>query len=263
MTLQEHASERRLIDRRTVVRGAAVAAWTVPAVQLVGAAPAFAGSGPTSFSGLSGSGSYSTPSRLLLLVSFNNAGASPATGVQVTVKMPRAMPSAPTAAGWNVSGSGDTFVFTLNATVPAGQSQSLQADFTVSDTTIEGTAAVALTATNVTGTSNTNAPITPAYKVSYSGPTVSNVTGNRRVSVTAIDNIGSLAGVLRVALTLDRARTLVGGAPSGWSHQASNGNRTHTFTRGPFGPSDSVVACEPVFDGNLMVTSHSVTITAS
>lgn len=97
------------ISRRTVVRGAAITAWTVPAVTLVTAAPAFALGSPNLV--ITVSGSYATNSEVVnYTLSANNGGASASHGLVLVLGVPTSSAPHSTApvftapAGWTLSG---------------------------------------------------------------------------------------------------------------------------------------------------------------
>lgn len=117
---------RRNVTRRTVLRTAAHAAWVVPAIQVVSAAPAFAASGSASISvtaGITWNGT-ATSSTFGLRVTITVADA-PATGVQVTLGFPSGWnPTSTTPGGWAVTGARmATVVYTSGAALPVGQTE--------------------------------------------------------------------------------------------------------------------------------------------
>ena len=79
------AGEARNVSRRSVLRTAAHAAWVVPMIQVVAAAPAFAASGTLSIAG--GSGFWNGASNNLTLT-VDVTAAPATTGLQVTFTLP-------------------------------------------------------------------------------------------------------------------------------------------------------------------------------
>jgi hypothetical protein len=108
----EHTDEgqdpaaRRFIDRRTVLR---TAAWALPAIQVVSAAPVFAASGAPALSlaaSVLGWSSTTVTGTLQLQVTISNTGGTAATQPRVTLTFPaRWNPTTTTPAGWTVTGS--------------------------------------------------------------------------------------------------------------------------------------------------------------
>ena len=97
-------------SRRTIVKGAAAVAWTVPAVTLMTAAPAAAAS--TNLH-VTATGGYASSGANPTVVNFNLAvvvsGAKPANNLTMTLSVPPAAPhsTAPVftaPAGWDLSG---------------------------------------------------------------------------------------------------------------------------------------------------------------
>lgn len=129
------------INRRTVVRGAAVTAWAVPAVTLVTAAPAFAVSSVISVTGFTANYLNHTnaatvdPTKLAVSAKFGNTGVQATKALQFTLSIPgglyRTAPTATTPAGWGapaVSGSlagGWTLVYSITDQLTAGASNIL------------------------------------------------------------------------------------------------------------------------------------------
>jgi hypothetical protein len=121
---------RPLLDRRTLLLGAA---WTVPAIQVAAAAPAFAATSDPALS-LSVVGpawsSTAISATFTLQVTITNTGGLAVTQPRVTLTFPtRWNPTTTTPAGWTVTGSRTrTVVYTLAAgTLPPASS----AGFTV------------------------------------------------------------------------------------------------------------------------------------
>jgi hypothetical protein len=110
----------RGISRRSVMKAGAAAAWSVPLVQVVAAAPAFAaasGSGTTlRWVHLSASYEATDATRLDVTVEIANDGGEDATAVQVILQLPSALANATVSVpppNWAVTGSGTTFAFAL------------------------------------------------------------------------------------------------------------------------------------------------------
>src|SRR5690242_11213904 len=82
------APESQLISRRTLVRAGATAAWTVPLVQVVSAAPALAAVSTTK-SNLTATltANYATGPKVHVSGTVNTSGAS-ATALQLTIQLP-------------------------------------------------------------------------------------------------------------------------------------------------------------------------------
>jgi len=119
------------LQRRTVVKAGAHAAWAVPAITLATAAPAFAGSGTPSVSasGVSGTVTGTGNNRSLDVAStIANTGDGATTSLTVTYTITGASLTfgAPTgiSAGWSSSSTGGTgtatYVFTRTGTQLAG-----------------------------------------------------------------------------------------------------------------------------------------------
>lgn len=110
------------LSRRTVLRTAAHAAWAVPAIQLVSAAPAFAASGDT----LAFAGTPSWASKKILNVSFVVTNTSPGTqadGLTVTLTMtpaPTAGITLPIAGAWTIASAAGGVVTLTAGSIAAG-----------------------------------------------------------------------------------------------------------------------------------------------
>ena len=89
------APARQLISRRSVVRAGATAAWTVPLVQVVSAAPALASSvGPTTLSYEALTGEYASASTIHVVSTVRNSGTTNKTdGLQVSLTLPATKPA--------------------------------------------------------------------------------------------------------------------------------------------------------------------------
>lgn len=126
------------ISRRSVIKVGAHAAWAVPLVQVVAAAPAFAVSGPPklAFSGESGSYPAKNSQTLNTSVTLTNTGGG-TQSLQVTFTFPSSAwtPSvdAGTYAGWSVDNSGQAtaHVFTALTQLASNASVTLAPTFTV------------------------------------------------------------------------------------------------------------------------------------
>jgi hypothetical protein len=159
-------ASKRVVGRRTVVRGAVVTAWSVPLVQAVASAPALAGtvhSGPADLTSSSGTpttngntfvinatvvnGGGSATSALTAVLSWNGADGSKIEKTTV-----------PT--GWTPVKMKDPVTsWTANNQIAAGGSQALKISFSATNPTgkpkASGTATVSLTTAGGTGTSFT------------------------------------------------------------------------------------------------------------
>ena len=131
-----------LVSRRSVVRGAAVAARTVPAVTLATAAPAFAACS-ANLVHTSSSAAYLTgpedPTRMNISFTFTNTGPSAAKNVQVQFNIPKSTSGYLVAPGviGSISGGTAASTFTNNGanwslpvtltvpTIPSGQSRTV------------------------------------------------------------------------------------------------------------------------------------------
>ena len=150
MTLDTNAPDNESIDsgsgisRRTVMRGAAITAWAVPAVTLVTAAPAFANTSPpivvSAFTATYGA-SPVDPTKLTVSAKFTNGSAEATQNFKFTLSIPAGLygtdsaptpatfaPIATTPAGWGaptITGSnalGWTLVFARTAQLAPGDS---------------------------------------------------------------------------------------------------------------------------------------------
>lgn len=153
------------ISRRTVIKAGAHAAWAVPLVQVVAAAPAIAVSGSCTLSITKASGKWPGGSGKLN-VSVTVAAATNATsGLQVTLVFTEGWQGGKAAAsGWGVTGptptTPNTYVFTANTQIAAGGTATLTAQFTPSGAA--GAAAkidVSATALNSSNAPGTQIPV--------------------------------------------------------------------------------------------------------
>jgi hypothetical protein len=126
----ENTTASRGISRRSVMKVGAAAAWSVPLVQVVAAAPAHATSGQAAVLALSGaSGQWiggSSSTQFTLQSTIANTGGAEALSVQVTYTFPDTLGWSPSyvsaTGGWVGSASGRVVTLTL-ATLAAGNSE--------------------------------------------------------------------------------------------------------------------------------------------
>lgn len=121
------------IDRRTVVRAGVATAWSVPLVQAVGAAPAFAVSGPANLSTTSGTISRNTTTAVYTVsITVTNSGGTASQALTATLTSSHSpIQSASTPVGWSgtsptwtsaqqVGPDNGTRTFDLTFSVPNG-----------------------------------------------------------------------------------------------------------------------------------------------
>ncbi len=222
------------ISRRSVVRAGATAAWSVPLIQVVGAAPAFAAvSGDTVLTLATPTGSYTSATTLHVVASVTNSGTHSTTNLQLTVSLPTPASGTVTATGWTVSGSGTSFVFTANAPVVASASLAIDVTFTVSSTPAGslGVSASATNATTVAKSASVDAftPSTTLQWQSFSGAYLASDATKLDVTTLVKNNGGASAKTLKIKLTLPVSSSGVAATPSGWTLTGSG--TVWTFTR--------------------------------
>ena len=140
------------ISRRSIIKVGAHAAWAVPLVQVVAAAPAVAVSGTTtrvSWAGFSGSYSSTDARNLDVTASIANDGSTSASGVQVVLTVPVPVNGCTTPAGWTVSRNGQDFTFTKTTPLSGAASATLPVTFN-----LPSPAGAALSLTGSAGASN-------------------------------------------------------------------------------------------------------------
>jgi hypothetical protein len=160
---EDHAVGGRQLSRRTVLRTAAHAAWAVPAIQIVAAAPTFAASGDVLALTPTPTGVWDLgANRMTATIPVkNNSTANPTAALQVTAIYPnvyvyknrnRTLRISNVTGGWRAgrvtySGSGTsrtaTVVFTATAQVPAGATKTLAFRATVGYDIVAGDLATA------------------------------------------------------------------------------------------------------------------------
>lgn len=152
-------SEGRALSRRTVVRAGAHAAWVIPAVSLVTAAPALAASNHTlQFTATSaakannGNGQPYTPTVTFTL--HNNSAATTTAGLQVTITFPSTAgnitPPA-SVSGWSISpttvqNAPASFTLTRTTQLAGGADATFSGVFTSNDTNKNVSGSVSFTA---------------------------------------------------------------------------------------------------------------------
>jgi hypothetical protein len=221
----------QLISRRSVVRAGAAAAWSVPLVQVVSAAPAIAQSVTKSnLAAVLTTAEYTNSSTLHIVGSVTTTGAAP-TSLQMTVQLPTGV----TASGADVASgnwvkqttvSGNTVLFTASGNGTGGDFNIV---LTVSPAT-GGTVKVIPAATNQ-GTVNEGAAPLATYSNSTTLQWASTiggtyVTGNANLldATTSVRNNGSVAAtILQIVVTLPFSATAMNSVTSGWSLKSGSG----------------------------------------
>ena len=160
---EDHAVGGRQLSRRTVLRTAAHAAWAVPAIQIVAAAPSFAASGDALALTPAPTGVWDlVANRMTATIRVKNmSAANPTVGLQLTVIFPnvyvyktrnRTLRISNVTSGWRAgrvsySGSGTgrtaTVVFTASSQVAPGATSTLGFRATVGYDIVAGDIAAA------------------------------------------------------------------------------------------------------------------------
>ena len=113
------------VNRRTLLRTGAHAAWAIPAVQIVTQSPALAATGPAALS-VTGTGRWTGPKNaegLDVNLTVENANTLPTTALQVVLTFPTGWsPSTTQPAGWSGSGSGNVITYTKTGAQLGGNS---------------------------------------------------------------------------------------------------------------------------------------------
>lgn len=157
------------VSRRSVMKAGAAAAWTVPLIQVVAAAPAVATSGMSTLALSGATGSWSGKSaNLNVQVTIQNTGAVATTSLQVTMTFGSAWTSGKASAtNWTATPAGDTatktYTFTAATQLAAGGTTQLVAKFASS--TGQGFAtsiSVSATAANSTNSGAASIPVAQA-----------------------------------------------------------------------------------------------------
>lgn len=124
---------RRGVSRRSVMKAGAAAAWSVPLVQVVAAAPAVAVSGPAALSATAGTGSWNGNSaNLNTQVTITNTGNNVTSSLQVTFTFdsPWTGGSATAPTGWTLGASSATsFTFVAGTQLAAGSNTTIAPSF--------------------------------------------------------------------------------------------------------------------------------------
>lgn len=246
------APEGQLISRRTLVRAGATAAWAVPAIQLVGAAPAFAGSNSLQVSVTT---AVAGGTKVRVTGTVKNPMATTSLG---TVTLVFTLPQNPTSSsqtGGDFAGSGTTY--TVSSLGP-GITKSFDVTFVVSSTP-SGSVTASATAQNATPGSG-SLPITAQTLsvVSSSGAANSSPAaatwsqGQMRLSCSAaVYNPGpSSATSVQLEVSVSRAASsssLGNGNTNGWSANGSSADKkTWYFTwTGTLAPNTSTLSVAP------------------
>ena len=132
------AVEGRGVSRRTLVKGAAHAAWVVPAVQVVSAVPAFAASGPCSLM-VSNVQVRLAGGKFTVSLRVTNSGVGEASSVQLDLifsdrynQLGTGSSGVTKPSHWNYIGkSGQTFTFTRAVNLPSSPSGVEDLTFTI------------------------------------------------------------------------------------------------------------------------------------
>ena len=157
------------ISRRSIMKAGAAAAWSVPLVQVVAAAPAVAVSGSATLAvSAPPSGWNGRSANLPVAITITNTGSVPTTNLQVTCTFDSAWTSGKaTATGWAVQPTGvattKTYTFTASTQVAANATATLSITFNSS--TGQGFATnitVTATATNSSNAPGTSIPVAAA-----------------------------------------------------------------------------------------------------
>ena len=239
------APDSQLLSRRTLVRAGATAAWAVPAIQVVAAAPAFAAGsgGPTTLTPATPTGKYTSSTALNVTASVTNSGTQSANNLQLTITLPTAATGTVTATGWTVTGSGTTFVFTADSPLVATASVGFDVTFAVTRNPA-GSVSVIATADNAPQQTASNAVTGAASSTALQWDSV--ISGSYVASdatkltvTTSVKNAGSApANDFKIKVTL--ASVLTASAvttPNGWS--VSGSGTVWTFTRDTALPYDT------------------------
>jgi hypothetical protein len=130
------------------MKAGAAAAWSVPLVQVVAAAPAVAVSGSPVLVFSSKSGSYtSTSNSISVAITLSNTGGD-TSGLTVKLTFPNGFTgtAANLSAGWTVVRSGSTYTFTAAGQLAGGSAQSLSASFPLKQNQVGPGTSIALVA---------------------------------------------------------------------------------------------------------------------
>lgn len=145
------------IDRRTIVRTAANAAWAVPAIAVVSSAPAFAAaSQPAKLTFTAPSATRSGRTGTFGFT-VNNIGTEPTVALKLTLDVAAPLdfhnqPQFTAVNGWPRTGSGSTYTLTADTQIPAGGSATISGlSFRVNDNNTSFTLNITGTTTGGTG----------------------------------------------------------------------------------------------------------------
>jgi hypothetical protein len=129
------------ISRRSVVKAGAAAAWTIPLVQVVAAAPAVAVSGAPQLAFTQKSATYSSSTELITVsLTLNNSGGD-TYGLTVKLTLPSGYTGKANVTGgsWAVARAGSTYTFTAGTQLVGGTAATLSATIDVKSKTGPGT----------------------------------------------------------------------------------------------------------------------------
>jgi hypothetical protein len=237
----ENTTASRGISRRSVMKVGAAAAWSVPLVQVVAAAPAHATSGTRaelSWAALTGSYS-STDARILnVSASISNTGSFDASSVQVVLTVPVEGATVAAPAGWNVTPSGQDFTFTKATPLGASSTVMLALAFTLP--TLVG---AAISVTGSAGAGNADFVAT-SVAVAAAGPSTVALVGPGNIASptqnfaskvltvqAAVRNNGprSISRAI-VTVSLSRAADSATVTGAGWSVSPTTAGNSYTLT---------------------------------
>ena len=141
------------VSRRSVVKAGAAAAWSVPLIQVVAAAPAHANTSPGTTITVTGSADWddSSKKKLTTTVTVTNTGLSETQDLTITVTFDATTTATPTgvsATNATTNSTASPYVFAADTQIPAGNSRTftLVFDYSPGNKTVKFSTSV--TATN-------------------------------------------------------------------------------------------------------------------
>lgn len=226
-SVRSSAPESQVISRRTLVRAGATAAWTVPIVQVVGAAPALATTNAPSVSWTQSEGHYRSNSASIidLTLTAANHGGSTTKGSTVTIVLPMEAGSYSDLAGASfVSGSGTTWTFKPNAELVMGGTCTILVSFAVGSGA-GGDGSVTWTATNAepaAATGVVSIQLSPAAKTTLAWQSLTGSYASTDATFldvnASVKNTGSVPATdFAVKITLPMPASLATTPTSGWN----------------------------------------------
>lgn len=249
-TSEQHP--RAGVNRRTLMRTGAHAAWSIPAVQLVTQAPAYAASGPAALSvtatNSGWTGNSTVNARFTVTTTVTNTNAQPTTNLSVTYTLPTGVNATVTPpAGWSVvEATNGTNVIVLEKIDPQlggdGTTGPFIVTFDPADAVVGNEVPISITAdpggSGAPGTAATTVAVSPPVLTISSGTwapqgsppnnmnlTSLTVTNTGFQTTTALQVVVTLSGTLPV---IENPLTAVTAAP-GWTPTRTS-NRVVTFT---------------------------------